>query len=70
MNQGRFRHCTSKDILYVTLLLSWAVRTQPYTTKFDVEHLSLIAIVGVSHNTQPSVGKKLMRNTGNTLGDL
>ncbi len=35
-----------KGILCVTLLLSWAVRTQPYTTKFGVERPILKAIVG------------------------
>ena len=53
-----------------SLLLSWAVRTQPYTTKFGVERPILKAIVGVDHSIQPSVDRKLMRNTENALGDL
>ena len=46
------------------------VHTLPYTMKFDGEHPILKAIVGVSHSIQPSVGRKLMKNTGNTLGNL
>ena len=46
------------------------VHTLPYTMKFDGEHPILKAIVGVSHSIQPIVGRKLMKNTGNTLGNL
>ena len=38
--------------------------------KFDGERPILKAIVGVSHSIQPSVGRKPMKNTGNTLGNL
>ena len=46
------------------------VHTLPYTMKFDGEHHILKAIVGVSHSIQPIVGRKLMKNTGNTIGNL
>ena len=37
--------------------------------KFGVERPNLKVIVGVDHSIQPSVGRKPMKNTGNTLGN-